>query len=776
MPIRGYLNRFAEHFPGGSTVRLDVNYRSTPEIVAAARAVLPAGERAEVRSMGHQGPAPTITTYADADAEAQGVVEKLRERRRSWPSLVVDGRAVPHQRPIGRVRGSASPFRHPVPRPRRRRVPRTERGQGRARHTQEIASKAPARDFAEHLTDLIDDAADATDESRTHREAVAQLGREYLAVSSGRGTVPEFLDFLRTSLRGHDDAGLAADAVDLLTFHRAKGLEWETVLVTGLEKGLVPISHAQGDSAATAEERRLLYVGLSRAQRTLHISWASRRDRGERISHRSPSPYLAEIQRAVTGEPEPPRDRAVNRRGAKAARATLRGMTDDELTTLDRPLFDALVEWRRDAARAAAVPAYVIFDNKSLRAVAAARPTDDQQLLSVPGVGPVKLERYGPRCSRSSNAIAPRTPATPTATTRLLRPSANPPPEIGPRSARRFRRYRASMHRFDATTEELIELCFDYATTRLRMDPVPLDQPQTLAELDAAVGPTIGPSGHPPATVMGWFRDVLAPACISADSPAFLSFIPVAPTKASQLFDVVVSSSAICASDWLEAAGAVYAENQALRWLADLAGLPAQAGGVFVSGGSAGNLSALVTARSAATEARERPHRWRVALADQAHSSLTNTLRIMDVDPLIVPTGPDDRLTGAALRAAFESDPHADDVFAVVATAGTTNSGTIDDLAGVADVAHERGVWAHVDGAYGLAGLAAPSIAGSFVGIDRVDSFVVDPHKWLFAPFDCAALLYRDPEIARHVHTQTRRTSTRSVPTRNGTRPTTRTT
>ncbi len=310
------------------------------------------------------------------------------------------------------------------------------------------------------------------------------------------------------------------------------------------------------------------------------------------------------------------------------------------------------------------------------------------------------------------------------------------------------------MHRFDATTEELIELCFDYATTRLRMDPVPLDQPQSLAELDAAVGPTIGPSGHSPATVMGWFRDVLAPACISADSPAFLSFIPVAPTKASQLFDVVVASSAICASDWLEAAGAVYAENQALRWIADLAGMPPQAGGVFVSGGSAGNLSALVAARSAAAEARDRPHRWRVALGEQAHSSLTNTLRIMDVDALIVPTGLDDRLTGAALRAALETDPHADDVFAVVATAGTTNSGTIDDLAGVADVAHERGVWAHVDGAYGLAGLAAPSIAAKYVGIDRVDSFVVDPHKWLFAPFDCAALIYRDPEIARHAHAQ----------------------
>ena len=310
------------------------------------------------------------------------------------------------------------------------------------------------------------------------------------------------------------------------------------------------------------------------------------------------------------------------------------------------------------------------------------------------------------------------------------------------------------MHHYDTATEKMAQLCFGYATQRLRLDPVPLDHPMSLAELDAAVGPTISAAGHDPEQVIGWFRDVLAPACISADSPAFLSFIPVAPTKASQLFDVIVSSSAICASDWLEGAGAIYAENQALRWLADLAEFPSTSGGVFVSGGSAANLSALVAARASIAETRDRPPRWRVALADQAHSSLVNTLRIMDVDALTVPTGPDDRLTGDALRAALDADPDADSIFAVVATAGTTNSGSIDDLAGIAEVAHERALWVHVDGAYGLAGLAAPSIRDHFAGIERADSFVVDPHKWLFAPFDCAALLYRNPETARHAHSQ----------------------
>ncbi len=310
------------------------------------------------------------------------------------------------------------------------------------------------------------------------------------------------------------------------------------------------------------------------------------------------------------------------------------------------------------------------------------------------------------------------------------------------------------MHRFDATTERIAQLCFDYAVERLRMDPPPIDAPSTLAALDAAVGPTITPDGHDAETVMAWFRDTLAPACISCDSPAFLSFIPCAPTKASQLFDIVVSASAICGSDWLEASGAIYAENQALRWIADLAGFPEEAGGTFVSGGSAGNLSGLVAARTWAAEHRARPARWRVALADTAHSSLNNTLRILDIDPLIVRTGPDDRLTGDALRAALEADPHHESVCAVVATAGTTNTGTVDDLAGVARIAHERDVWMHVDGAYGLAGLAAPSVRDKFAGIEHADSFVVDPHKWLFAPFDCAALLYRDPVIAQHAHSQ----------------------
>ena len=116
---------------------------------------------------------------------------------------------------------------------------------------------------------------------------------------------------------------------------------------------------------------------------------------------------------------------------------------------------------------------------------------------------------------------------------------------------------------------------------------------------------------------------------------------------------------------------------------------------------------------------------------------------------------PDHRLTGLALRKSLRDDPSGADVIAVVATAGTTNAGIVDDLVGVAQVAAEHSLWFHIDGAYGgAAALFAPSVRAQFTGFERADSFIVDPHKWLFAPFDCAALVYRQPNLAKAVHTQ----------------------
>jgi aromatic-L-amino-acid/L-tryptophan decarboxylase len=317
--------------------------------------------------------------------------------------------------------------------------------------------------------------------------------------------------------------------------------------------------------------------------------------------------------------------------------------------------------------------------------------------------------------------------------------------------------YVARMHSVDPTTEQMIRSVLAYAENRLRLNPVPLDEgSRDPAELDAAIKGLLGDEPHNPDQVLGAYTSVMAPAVISADSPRYLGFIPAAPTKAALLFDMLISCASIQGISWLEAAGAIHAENLVLRLIADRAGLPAAAGGCFVSGGSAGNLSALVVAREVAKRRAGdagRGRRFRIAVSTDAHSSIVNTMRILEMDPLTVATD-DHRLTGAALRAAIEADGDPSSLAAVVATAGTTNAGIIDDLAGAAAVAREHGLWFHVDGAYGGAGLFAPSVRAAYDGIEHADSFVVDPHKWLFAPFDCAALLYRDPALARSVHKQ----------------------
>ena len=313
------------------------------------------------------------------------------------------------------------------------------------------------------------------------------------------------------------------------------------------------------------------------------------------------------------------------------------------------------------------------------------------------------------------------------------------------------------MHSVDPTTESMIRSVLAYAENRLRLDPVPLDRgSRDPAELEAAVKGLLGPEPHNPDQVLGVYTSVIAPAVISADSPRFLGFIPAAPTKASLLFDMLVSCASIQGISWLEAAGAIHAENQVLRLIADRAGMPEGAGGCFVSGGSAGNLSALVVAREVAKRkagSGAAGRRWRVAVSEDAHSSITNALRILEMDALIVQAD-NHRLTGARLRAAIAADGDPRSLAAVVATSGTTNAGIIDDLAGAAEFAREHGLWFHVDGAYGGAGLFAPTVRPRYDGIEHADSFIVDPHKWLFAPFDCAALLYRNPSLARSVHKQ----------------------
>jgi len=311
------------------------------------------------------------------------------------------------------------------------------------------------------------------------------------------------------------------------------------------------------------------------------------------------------------------------------------------------------------------------------------------------------------------------------------------------------------MHQVDQTTEQMVRSVLAYAENRLRMNPVPLDKgTQPAADLYRALNGVIRDGSRAPDEVLGIYSSVIAPSIISADSPRFLGFIPAAPTKASLLFDMLISCASIQGISWLEASGAIAAENTVLRVIADEAGLPESAGGCFVSGGSAGNLSALAVARET-TKKRlgdgAAGRRLRVVVSTDAHSSIINTLNLLEMDALVVAT-PDHRLTAEAVTAALDADPDLSDVAAVVCTSGTTNAGIIDDLAGVGAIAKQRDWWFHVDGAYGGSGIFARSLRDKYIGIEQADSFILDPHKWLFTPFDCCALIYR--QLARATHTQ----------------------
>jgi len=312
------------------------------------------------------------------------------------------------------------------------------------------------------------------------------------------------------------------------------------------------------------------------------------------------------------------------------------------------------------------------------------------------------------------------------------------------------------MHEFTPEVEELAKEILDYSLIRLRTDP-PLDGPKTAQELYELAGNTITASGLGGHETLKLFKEVLATACISTDHPRYLAFIPSAPSEYANLFDLVVGASALYGGSWLEGAGAVFAENQALKWISDLAGMPNTAGGVFVQGGTIGNLSALVTARNTFRGKRKDVIRWVLAASADSHSSIKSAAQVMDVEILLIKPDKDGALQGDSCAQAidkYHSENPGHQVFALVATAGTTNLGIIDNLESIATCAKERGIWFHVDGAYGLAALCAPSVRPLFIGVELADSFIVDPHKWLFAPFDACALIYRNPKLAKRAHLQ----------------------
>lgn len=302
-----------------------------------------------------------------------------------------------------------------------------------------------------------------------------------------------------------------------------------------------------------------------------------------------------------------------------------------------------------------------------------------------------------------------------------------------------------SLHGPSALPPELGQRVADWVQDRLA--GAPLGRTATAAELRPLLDGSITADGLGAEQAWTWFVERVVPNTVGIDSERFLAFIPISPSAAGVWMDAAVGAASFSAESWLEAAGAVAAENVTLRWLADLLGLPAGAGGCFMSGGSVGNLSALAVARDAM-----RGGRRVVAVAESAHASVGNSLHLLGLDEVVtVATGADGRFTGSALRAAVGDRT---DVGVVVASAGSTNAGVVDDLRGLADECARLGAWLHVDAAYGGAALLVPECRPLFDGIERADSVIVDPHKWLFAPSGSCALLYRDPALAAATHTQ----------------------
>ena len=313
------------------------------------------------------------------------------------------------------------------------------------------------------------------------------------------------------------------------------------------------------------------------------------------------------------------------------------------------------------------------------------------------------------------------------------------------------------MHTIDM---DLVEMTLDvmkYTIDRISNVTPELGAPKNEDELLRIVGETITPNGIGGENAFKLFKDVLVKACVPIDHPRHLAFVPAAPTRAAIMFDLVTSASSIHGAYWMEGAGGIFCENQAMKWLVSLTGLPDTAFGVFTSGGTAANLSAMVAARE---EWRRRSSdnvsvRGLLLTSDGAHSSVQAMAKVIDADVVMIDNH-DERITGAELRRAIDELEEKDRkrLFAVVATGGTTNAGIIDELGSIADVCEQENVWFHVDCAYGGGALAANSVRHLFNGIEKADSITIDPHKWLFSPYDCGAVIYKNLEHAKNAHSQ----------------------
>ncbi len=315
-----------------------------------------------------------------------------------------------------------------------------------------------------------------------------------------------------------------------------------------------------------------------------------------------------------------------------------------------------------------------------------------------------------------------------------------------------------SMHSIDLETVEMTLDIMKYAINRISNTSPELGKPKKEEELLKLVGETVTEKGIGGEEAFRLFRDVLVKAAVPVDHPRHLAFVPAAPTRAAILFDLVTSAASIHGAYWMTGGGGIFCENQAMKWLVSLTGLPENAFGVFTSGGTAANLSAMIAAREywRTLDDQNKSLKALVITSMGAHSSVKSMAKVIDADIITVDDHEEHKLTGEALQNTISTLSEFDRkrLFAVVATGGTTNAGIIDELDHIAEICKTEKLWFHVDAAYGGGALAAPSVRPLFKGIEKADSITIDPHKWMFSPYDCGAVIYKNMELARNAHSQ----------------------
>jgi DNA helicase-2/ATP-dependent DNA helicase PcrA len=395
-----HLQGFAARHPGARVIDLLQNYRSSPQVLSLANRLLAsAGGAKQLVATLPDGPEPIIRACGDGDAEVAFVVERVRE-------LLADGVPAREIAVLVRLNAQVEPFEAAFT---RSRLPYQVRGQrfferrevrtavrALERLPEELAGKNLVAAARGAWRDQLGFDPDEEPEGREARERQAALSTLLAIVtelagpddggSPGGASRDAVLSELASRTEG--EAQSDADGVELLTLHRAKGLEWDAVFIPSLEEGLLPVSQAGDDEEALAEERRLLYVGITRARRHLALSWARQR---LSATGRPQSRTMSRFLRPLGGAAQ----RSSVVRAGRAARSTGGGGTTHRHDGADVALVDALKAWRRQRSVEDGVPAYVVATDATLAAIVERRPASEAELLSVPGIGPAKVAKYG---------------------------------------------------------------------------------------------------------------------------------------------------------------------------------------------------------------------------------------------------------------------------------------------------------------------------------------------------------------------------------------------